>query len=67
MCNKAFSINFGMDYPNPSLFLGNVQWKLFKQLKDSDFYSIFHNATATANLFVILEMHPGIYLTCAIK
>ena len=47
--------------------LGNVQWKVVKQLKNSDFQSIYHNATVTVNLFEILEMLPGICLTCAIK
>jgi len=37
MCNKVFSLNFDMGNPNPSLFLGNVQWKLVKQYKNSDF------------------------------
>jgi len=27
-----------MANPNPSTFLGNVQWKLVKQLKNGDFY-----------------------------
>jgi len=40
MCNKVFPLNFGMAYPNPSIFSGNVQWKLVKQYKNSDFYSI---------------------------
>ncbi len=66
-CNKVFSLNFGVAYLNPSLFLGNVQWKLVKQLKSSDFHSIYHNTTVTVNLFEILEILPGIYLTCAIK
>jgi len=35
--------------------------------KNSDFHIIFHNATITANLFVIKEILPGMYLTCAIK
>jgi len=52
MCNKVFSLNFGMDNPNPSLFLGNVQWKLVKQYKNSDLsYNIFHIAAVTVNLF----------------
>jgi len=33
-----FIFNFGMANPNPSTFLGNVQWKLIKQLKNGDFY-----------------------------
>jgi len=28
---------------NPSTFLGNVQWKLAKQIKNSYFYSMFHS------------------------
>ena len=67
MCNKVFSLNFGMGNPNSSTFLGNVQWKVVKQLKNSDFHSIFHNATVTVNLFEILEMLPEMCLTCAIK
>jgi len=47
---------------NPSLFLGNVQWKLAKQLKNSNFNSIFHNSTITANLLQILEIFLGIHL-----
>jgi len=53
MCNKVFSLNFGMGNPNASIFLGNAQWKVVKQLKNSDFHSIYHNATVTVNLFVI--------------
>jgi len=37
MCNKVFSINLDMTNPNPSTFLGNVQWKLAKQMENSDF------------------------------
>ncbi len=37
MCNKLFSLNFDMGNPYPSLFLGNVEWKLVKQYKNSDF------------------------------
>ena len=33
MCNKVFSINLDMTNPNPSTFLGNVQWKLAKKWK----------------------------------
>jgi len=36
MCNKMCSLNFGMANPNPSTFLGNVQWKLVQQYKNSD-------------------------------
>jgi len=56
-----------MANPIPSLFLGNVEWKLVKQYKNSDFYINIHIATATVNLFEMLEMIPGICLTCAIK
>jgi len=38
-----------------STSLGNVQWKLAKQMKDSDFKNIFHNATVTVNLLGIFE------------
>jgi len=57
-----------MANPNPSQFLSNVHWKLAKQLKnDSNFYSIFHSATVTANLFEILLKHQGIHLKYKIK
>jgi len=59
MCNKVFPLNVDIGNPNPSLFLGNVQWKLVKQYKNSDFYSIFHIATVIINLFDILELLPG--------
>jgi len=36
---------------DPSSFLGNIQWKIVEQFKTSDFYSIFHNATVTSNMF----------------
>jgi len=51
MCNKVFSLNFGMGNLKASTSLDNVQWKAIKQLKDSDFHIIFHNATVTDNLF----------------
>jgi len=56
-----------MGNPNSSTFLANVQWKGVNQLKNSDFHSIYHNATVTVNLFEILEILPGMYFTCAIK
>jgi len=37
MCNEVFSLNFVMDNPYTSLFLGNVQWKLVKQYQNSAF------------------------------
>jgi len=40
---------------------------LAKQLKNSDFYSIFHNSTVTAKLFEISEMLPGIHLEYEVK
>jgi len=67
MCNKLFSLNFGMSNQNSSTFLANVQWKVVKQLKNSDFHSIYHIATVTVNLFEILEMLPEICWTCAIN
>ena len=67
MCNKVFPLNFGIGNPNSLTVLGNVQWKVVKQLKNSDFQSIFHNATVTVNLFEIFEMLPEMCLTCAIK
>jgi len=48
-------------------FLGNVQCKIVKQLKNSDFYSIFYNETVTANLLKFLQMFPGICLKYRIK
>ena len=56
-----------MANPIPSLFLGNVQWNSVKQYNNSDFYIIFHDETITVNLFEILEIFTGMYLTCAIK
>jgi len=55
---KVFSINFGMGTLILSTFLGSIQWKIVRQYKNSDFYSIYY--TATANLFEISEMLPGI-------
>jgi len=55
MCNKVFSVNFDMTNLNSSTFLGNVQWKLAKQIKDSDLKNIFHNSTVTVNLLDIFE------------
>ena len=55
-----------MANPNPSTFLGNVHWKVVKQWKNSDYYSIFHNATVTVNLFDIFEMYQ-MCLTCTTK
>ena len=55
MFNKVFSINFDMTNLNSSTFLGNVQWKLDKQMKDSDFKNIFQNETVTVNLLGIFE------------
>jgi len=52
-----------MTNPYLSTFLGNVQWMVVNQLKNSGFYSIFHNATVTVNLFKILQMLAGICLT----
>jgi len=57
-----------MANPNTSSFLGNhVPWMLAKHLTNSDFYSIYHNATVTVNLFDMLELLSGMCLTCAIK
>jgi len=56
-----------MANPNPSSFLGYVQCKLAKQMKNSDEYSVFHNSTITVNLFEILEILPGIHLEYEIK
>jgi len=50
-CKKVFSLNWDMGNPIPSLFLGNFQWNLVKQYKNSDLYIIFHIATVTVNLF----------------
>ena len=38
-----------------------------QQNENSDCYSILHNETVTVKLFEILEMLPGMCLTCAIK
>jgi len=67
MCNKLFSLNYGMDNQNPLTFLSNVQRKVVKQLKNSNLHSIYHIATVTVNLFEILKILPRMYLPCAIK
>jgi len=37
MCsNKVLSLNFDKGNPNPSILLGNVQWKFVKQYRNSD-------------------------------
>ena len=51
MCNKLFSFNFDMANSNPSLFFINVQWKFVKHYKNSNYHSVFHDATVTVNLF----------------
>jgi len=55
MFNKVFSINFDMTNLNSSTFLGNVQWKLDKQMKYRDFKNIFHSETVTVYLLGIFE------------
>jgi len=67
MGNRVFSLNYDMGNPNPSLFLGNDQQKLVKHYQNSVFYIIFYIATVTINLLGIIEILPGIGLTCAIK
>jgi len=50
-----------MDNLLPSTFIGNVQWKIVKQMENSAFYSISCMLTsATANLFGISKMVLGI-------
>jgi len=56
-----------MANPKPSTFVGNIQQKIFKQMENSAFHSIFHDTTVTANLFEILEMLPGIHLEHEMK
>jgi len=51
MCNKVFPSILVWAIQLHLLFLGIVQWMVVKQYKNSDFHSIFHNATATVNLF----------------
>jgi len=63
----VFCLNLGMANLSSLSFLGNVQWKLAKQLKNSDFYSIFHSTTVTVNLFEILEKLPVVHLEYKIK
>jgi len=41
--------------------------KHYQTIKKCHFYSVFHNATVTANLFQILEMLLAMYLTYRIK
>jgi len=37
--NKVFSLNFDMENTIPSTFLGNIECKIFKQMKNSGFHS----------------------------
>ena len=56
-CYKCFQkCVWHVQYSNPSLSLGNVQWKIVKHLKNSDCHSIFNNKTVTGNLFRIFLM-----------
>jgi len=49
-------------------FLVIVQWKITKQMENSDCHSsIFYNTTVTANLFEILKEFPEIYFEYGIK
>jgi len=50
-----FSVNFDMTNLNSSTFLGNVQWKLAKHIKENNLKNIFHNSTVTVNLLDIFE------------
>jgi len=62
------SLNFSMENPNPLTFLGNVQCKIVKQLKNNDFFSIFYNhSTITVKLFEIFKMLSGMCLECTMK
>ncbi len=54
-------LHFDIVNQSASTCFGNVQWKLAKQLQNSDFYIIFHNATVTVNLFGILQMLQTIF------
>jgi len=66
--NTIIRVTFlGMANPKPSTFVGNIQQKIFKQMENSAFHSIFHDTTVTANLFEILEMLPGIHLEHEMK
>jgi len=56
-----------MANPKPSTFSSNVQWKLAKQMRKNDFYSIFCNSAITVSLLKILEMLPKMCLTYTIK
>jgi len=58
MCNEMLSLDYDMDNPNPSLFLGNVQWNLVRQYQNSYFphcnchYQLIQNFRNTSrNLF----------------
>ncbi len=64
MCNKVLSLSFGITNPNSSSFLGSVQWTLDKQLKDSEVYSIFHNATACQLLWIFENASRNLLDTC---
>jgi len=56
-----------MTNPNLLIFVGNVEWKLAKLLKNNDYYSIFHSTTVTATLFEISEMLPENHFEYEIK
>jgi len=60
---KSFLFLFGMVNPYSSSFLGNIQWKIVEQLKNSGFYIIFHKASVTTNLFDFLEILAEICYT----
>jgi len=51
MYNEFCPLNFDAANPNLETFLSNIEWKLVKQLENSDLYSIFHNAIVTTNFF----------------
>jgi len=48
---KCCQSNFGMANSNIKTFLGNVQWKIAKQLRNIDFHNDFHNMNVTTNWF----------------
>jgi len=50
-----FSDNSDMASPNPSIFLGNVLKNIVKQMKNSDFHSIFHIVAITATCLTLLK------------
>jgi len=52
---------------NLSTFLGNIQWKFVKQMKNSVFHSQSHHTTVTTNFFEIQVLLTGIQFDPSMK